>query len=44
MPLIFVPGPVEIDEVHLGARMRGNHGRPPNPSEVVFGIKCKLRE
>jgi len=41
MPMISVPGPVEIDECHLAARMRGNHGRPPNPGQIIFGIKCR---
>ena len=41
MPLISVPGPVEIDECHLGSRVRGRHGRIPNPGQVVFGIKCR---
>lgn len=41
MPLISLPGPIEIDEVHLAARMRGNHGRPPNPGQIIFGIKCR---
>src|SRR5262249_18308268 len=41
MPLISIPGPIEIDECHLGSRMRGSHGRPPNPSQIIFGIKCR---
>ena len=41
MPMISLPGPVEIDECFLGSRMRGNHGRIPNPAKVIFGIKCR---
>jgi len=29
MPLITLPGPVEIDECVVGAKVRGAHGRPP---------------
>lgn len=39
--MITLPGPVEIDEVHIGARIRGAHGRPPAPGKIVFGIKCR---
>ena len=41
MPMISLPGPVEIDECYLGAKMRGNHGRVSNPAEIIFGIKCR---
>jgi len=41
MPLITLPGPVEIDECHLGAKIRGAHGRVPAPKKIVFGIKCR---
>ena len=39
--MITLPGPVEIDECHIGARVRGAQGRPPAPGSVVFGIKCR---
>ena len=41
MPMITLPGPVEIDECHIGARVRGKFGRPPAPGKIVFGIKCR---
>jgi len=41
MPIITVPGPVEIDECHVGAKIRGKVGRPPAPGKIVFGIKCR---
>ena len=41
MPMISLPGPVEIDECHIGAKIRGRFGRPPAPGKVVFGIKCR---
>lgn len=41
MPVITVPGPVEIDECHLWARIRGAHGRHPAPGTIIFGIKCR---
>ena len=41
MPMISLPGPVEIDECHVGARIRGKHGRLPAPGKIVFGIKCR---
>jgi len=41
MPIITVPGPVEIDECHIGAKIRGKVGRPPAPGKIVFGIKCR---
>ena len=41
MPMITLPGPVEIDEYHVGAKIRGAHGRRPAPGQVVFGIKCR---
>ena len=41
MPLITLPGPVEIDECVVGAKVRGAHGRPPAPGKIVFGIKCR---
>ena len=41
MPIISLPGPVEVDECHVGARIRGAHGRPPAPGKVVFGISCR---
>jgi len=42
MPVIPLPGPVEIDECYLRSRKRGNHGRIPNPAEIIFGIKCSF--
>ena len=41
MSLITLPEPVEIDECHIGARVKGAHGRLPAPGRVVFGIKCR---
>ena len=41
MPIIQLPGPVEIDECHISARVRGSHGRIPSPGSIVFGIKCR---
>ena len=41
MPLISLPGPIEIDECHVGAKIRGAHGKPPAPGKAVFGIKCR---
>lgn len=42
MPIITLPGPVvEIDECHVGARIRGAHGRRPAPGKIVFGMKCR---
>ena len=41
MPMVSLPGPVEVDECYIGSRMRGNHGRIPNPSKIIFGIKCR---
>ena len=41
MPMISLPGPVEIDECHVGAKVRGAHGRPPAPGKIIFGIKCR---
>jgi len=39
--MITLLGPVEIDECYLGEKVRGNHGRIPHPSEIIFGIKCR---
>ena len=41
MPMISLPGPAEIDECHIGAKIRGTHGRQPAPGKIVFGIKCR---
>jgi len=42
MPIVTLPGPVEIDECHIGAKIRGQFGRrPPAPGKIVFGIKCR---
>ena len=38
IPLISLPGPVEIDETQLGARRRGSHGRLPSRAQLVFGL------
>ena len=38
LPIVSLPGPIEIDEMHLGARVRGAHGRLPVPSQTIFGI------
>jgi hypothetical protein len=37
MPVIELPGPVEIDETFIGAIRRGNHGRIPGRHLTVFG-------
>ena len=29
MPLLILPGPIEIDETYIGAKRRGNHGGIP---------------
>ena len=39
--MVSLPGPVEIDECYLGSRVRGSHGRIPNPAKIIFGIKCR---
>jgi len=36
MPMITLPGPIEIDECHIGARVRGKFGRPPAPGKMVL--------
>jgi len=41
MPVISLPGPVEIDECHLRGRIKGNIGRFPAPANIIFGIKCR---
>lgn len=41
MPLISLPGPIEVDECHVGAKIRGRFGRPPAPGKIVFGMKCR---
>jgi len=41
MPMISLPGPVEIDECMISAKVRGHNGRPPNPGAIVFGMKCR---
>jgi len=41
MNMITLPGLVEIDACHIGARIRGKFGRPPAPGKIVFGIKCR---
>ena len=38
LPMIQLPGPVEVDETFIGARRRGDHGRIPARHLVVFGI------
>ena len=40
MPIITAPGPVEIDECHIGAKVREVNGRHPAPGRIVFGNKC----
>ena len=37
IPLISLPGPIEIDEAQLGTRRRGSHGRLPGQPQLVFG-------
>jgi hypothetical protein len=37
LPIIQLPGPVEIDETFIGARRRGDHGRIPGKHLTVFG-------
>ena len=43
LPVIQVPGPVEIDETFIGAHRRGNHGRIPGAHLTVFGKFTLLR-
>ena len=39
MPIIPFDGQtIEIDEMFLGAKKKGSHGRNPAPSCLVFGI------
>ena len=37
LPLLELPGPVEIDETYIGTRRRGYHGRIPAQKATVFG-------
>jgi transposase-like protein len=37
IPMISFSGEIEVDEMFLGARRRGHHGRLPHPSEIIFG-------
>ena len=39
MPMTSLLDPVEIDECHVGAKIRGAHGRSPTLGKIVFGIK-----
>ena len=39
--MITLPGPVEIDECRIGAKVRGKYGIHPAPGKIVFGIKCR---
>jgi len=39
--MITLPSPVEIDECHTGAKIRGIDGRPPASGKIVFGIKFR---
>ena len=39
--MITLPGPVEIDECMISAKIKGQHGRRPNPGTIVFGIRCR---
>lgn len=41
MPVISLPGPVEIDECHIGGRVKGSHGRLPAENKIIFGIFCR---
>ena len=41
LPLITLPGPVEIDECHLTGRKKGPIGRIPAPANIIFGIICR---
>ena len=43
IPLIpFQGSTIEIDEMFLGAKKKGRHGRNPAPSCVVFGKNYKV--
>jgi len=41
IPLINLPGSVEIDECHLSGRRKGDHRRLPAPVNMIFGIICR---
>jgi len=41
VPLIVLDGSVEFDEMFSGTLRRGEHGRVPETSQIIFGMKSR---